>query len=426
MTTKTLEQMSSATKTLHLFEAYGVEMEYMIVDRDTLQVKPISDKLIYDEVGAYVSDVEFGEMAWSNELVLHVIELKTQVPAASLQGLEYPFQEQVMHINQLLEKHNAMLLPTGAHPLMNPFTETQLWPHEHNAIYEAYNRIFDCKGHGWANLQSTHLNLPFGNDEEFGKLHAAIRMVLPLIPAIAASSPVLDGKISGLLDTRLEVYRHNQDKIPAIAGKIVPEAVFSKKAYEEQILQKMYDAVAPYDPDGELQEEFLNSRGAIARFERNAIEIRLIDIQESPLADLAVLQAIVAVVQALVSERWVSLDELKKWDEDRLSNLLLRVIECGQEAIITETGFTDNFGFKCDDNCTVGELWKHLVAETMNLDEQPDIAYALNVILSRGCLSKRILDALGERPTESTIKHVYTSLAHCLQRGEIFIPEKPC
>jgi glutamate---cysteine ligase / carboxylate-amine ligase len=426
MTTKTLEQMSSATKTLHLFEAYGVEMEYMIVDRDTLQVKPITDKLIYDEVGAFVSDVEFGEMAWSNELVLHVVELKTQVPTSSLKGLEYPFQEQVMHINQLLGKHNAMLMPTGAHPLMNPFTDTQLWPHEHNAIYEAYNRIFDCKGHGWANLQSTHLNLPFGNDEEFGKLHAAIRMVLPLIPALAASSPMLDGKISGMLDTRLEVYRHNQDKIPAIAGKIVPEAVFSKQAYEEQILQKMYDAVAPYDPEGVLQEEFLNSRGAIARFERNAIEIRIIDIQESPLADLAVLQAVVAVVQALASERWVSLDELKQWDEDRLSKLLLRVIESGQETIITEPGFIACFGFKCDDNCTVGELWKHLVAETMNLDEQPDIAYALNVILSRGCLSKRILEALGEDPSESTIKHVYTSLAHCLQKGDVFIPEKPC
>lgn len=426
MTTKTLEPMSSATRTLHLFEAYGVEMEYMIVDKDTLQVKPISDKLIFDEVGAYVSDVEFGEMAWSNELVLHVIELKTQDPVNSMAGLEYPFQQHVRHINQLLEKHNAMLLPTGAHPLMNPFEETRLWPHEHNAVYEAYNRIFDCRGHGWANLQSTHLNLPFGNDEEFGKLHAAIRVVLPLIPALAASSPVMDGKASGLLDTRLEVYRHNQSKIPAIAGKVIPEAVFTKQDYETQILQKMYTAVAPYDAEGTLQEEFLNSRGAIARFDRNAIEIRLIDIQESPLADLAVLQAVVAVVQALVSERWVSIEELKKWDEDKLSDLLLQVIRTGQETIITDQEFNKCFGFDCGENCTVGELWKHLVQETLQLEDQPDIAYSLNVILSRGCLAKRILEALGENPSEAEIINVYAGLARCLQQGDVFIPEKPC
>ncbi|MBD1396101.1 glutamate--cysteine ligase [Pontibacter sp. JH31] len=418
--------MGSAAKTLHLFEAYGVEMEYMIVDRDTLRVKPISDKLIYDEVGAYVSDVEFGEIAWSNELVLHVIELKTQEPASSLLGLEHSFQQHVRHINQLLEKHNAMLLPTGAHPLMNPHEETRLWLHEHNVVYEAYNRIFDCRGHGWANLQSTHLNLPFGNDEEFGKLHAAIRMVLPLIPALAASSPILDGKVSGLLDTRLEVYRHNQHKIPAIAGKVVPEAVFTKQDYEKQILQKMYSAVAPYDAEGVLQEEFLNSRGAIARFDRNAIEIRLIDIQESPLADLAVLQAVVAVMQALASERWVNIEELKKWDEHKLSDLLLRVIRSGQETIITDQEFNRCFGFECLENCTVGELWKHLVQETLELEDQPDVAYALNVILSRGCLAKRILDALGENPSEAAIKNVYAGLARCLQQGDVFIPEKPC
>ncbi|HAL85576.1 MAG TPA: hypothetical protein DCM31_01010, partial [Deferribacteraceae bacterium] len=37
----------------------------------------------------------------------------------------------------------------------------------------------------------------------------------------------------------------------------------------------MYRDIAPYDPECILQEEWLNSRGAIARFDRKAIEIRL-------------------------------------------------------------------------------------------------------------------------------------------------------
>ena len=76
--------MSSPRKPLHLFEAYGVEMEYMIVKNDTLEILPITDKVIYDVAGKFDSDVELEDMAWSNELVLHVIELKTNGPAKSL------------------------------------------------------------------------------------------------------------------------------------------------------------------------------------------------------------------------------------------------------------------------------------------------------------------------------------------------------
>jgi glutamate---cysteine ligase / carboxylate-amine ligase len=418
--------MNSTKSSLRLFEGFGVELEYMIVQRDTLKVQPIADQLIYDEVGAYLSDVEFGEIAWSNELVLHVIELKTQGPVKSLSGLHCNMQKHVRKINTMLEKYNAMLLPTGAHPLMNPDTDTKLWPHEHNAIYEAYNKVFDCKGHGWANLQSTHLNLPFANDAEFEKLHAAIRVLLPIIPAISASSPILEGKPSGFDDTRLEVYRHNQHRVPSIAGKVIPEQAFTKEEYENRILHKIYTAIAPFDKEGVLQDEFLNSRGAIARFQRNAIEIRLIDIQESPVADLAVLQAIVAVLQALVSERWITINELKKWHEDRLAPILLDVISKGQQAIITDMEFLALFGFKCTENCTVGELWKHLVKETLQLDEQPEVAHAMNVILSRGNLSQRILEATGENPSEERIIKVYKHISDCLQSGGIFLPEKPC
>ncbi|MEJ8756513.1 glutamate-cysteine ligase family protein [Pontibacter sp. H259] len=420
--------MSSEPKrTLHLFEGFGVELEYMIVSRKDLRVLPITDKLIYDEVGKYISDVEFADIAWSNELVLHVVELKTNGPVKSLQGLHYNFQEHVHKINQMLEKYDAMLLPTGAHPTMNPYTDTQLWPHEHNAVYEAYNRIFDCRGHGWANLQSTHINLPFYNDDEFAKLHAAIRMVLPILPALSASSPMLDGKVTGLFDSRLEVYRTNQGKIPSIAGKVIPEAVFSKQDYEAQILNKMYADVAPYDPEGTLQEEFLNSRGAIARFERNTIEIRLLDIQESPVSDLAIVQATVCVLQALIASRWVNLEKLMTFDEDRLANILLQTIKHGQETIISDKEYLSCFGFECsDENCTTGELWRHLAKECILLEEQPDVQHALNVILSRGNLAKRILEALGQNPEPQIIEKVYSQLAQCLQKGGVFLPEKPC
>ena len=57
----------------------------------------------------------------------------------------------------------------------------------------------------------------------------------------------------------------------------------------------MHNQVVPRD-------EWLNARGAIARFGRGTIEIRVLDVQECPQADLAICAAVVEVLQALVAE----------------------------------------------------------------------------------------------------------------------------
>ena len=42
----------SEKKTLGLFEGVGIELEYMIVTRDTLDVLPIADELLKAVVGS--------------------------------------------------------------------------------------------------------------------------------------------------------------------------------------------------------------------------------------------------------------------------------------------------------------------------------------------------------------------------------------
>lgn len=44
----------------HLFDGFGIELEYMIVDKETLQVKPIADNLLKHELGTIGSDFEMG------------------------------------------------------------------------------------------------------------------------------------------------------------------------------------------------------------------------------------------------------------------------------------------------------------------------------------------------------------------------------
>jgi gamma-glutamyl:cysteine ligase YbdK (ATP-grasp superfamily) len=402
---------------LGLFKAFGVELEYMIVDRETLAVRPIADAMLFAVSGTY-DDIENGAIGWSNELVNHVIELKTNGPAPTLAGLSDLFAANVEEVNAHLAPFNAMLMPTGAHPLMDPFKETQLWPHEFGEVYQLYNEIFDCRGHGWANLQSTHINLPFDGDEEFGRLHSAIRLLLPIIPALSASTPLLDGAYTGFTDSRLETYRHNQKRIPAIAGKVIPEAVFTEADYHERIYIPIQKGITPFDSQGILQYTFMNSRGAIARFDRNAIEIRIVDIQECPAADLAITAGIVAVIRALVSQRWCSYEAQKHWHEDDLAPLFLDVIRTGERTVIRDEAYLATLGLPAI-SADAGSLWQYLFEQVRD-DVEPELVDILKAILARGSLSTRIMRRLGARPTPAAIQDVYRELAMCLAENRLF------
>jgi len=404
----------------HLFEKFGIELEYMIVDNDTLKVFPVTDKLIEKACGSIKNEIALEKISWSNELVLHVVELKTTEPVCSLHGIAELFHRNILHIQSLLDNFNGRLLSGPMHPFMDPSTEMHLWPHDYNPIYQAFNSIFGCKGHGWANLQSMHINLPFANDEEFCRLHAAIRLILPLIPALSAGSPLADGKITGYKDTRMEVYRTNSLKIPSITGDVIPEPVFSIPEYQHNILQRIYHDLAPYDSEKTLQEEWVNARGAIARFERNSIEIRVIDVQETPFSDIAIAAAVIGVIRMMVEERFCSLNEQKAWQTAPLKEIFLRTIKNGENAVIDDNRFLSAMGL--NRVCSAGQLWKYLIEQLQSYDRQWITPFmpVLDLILNEGTLSSRILRSLGENPGLDHIKKTYRQIGDSLLTGSIF------
>lgn len=404
----------------HLFDAVGVELEYMIVDRQSLQIRPIADFILRDESGGVISEVEHGPIAWSNELVAHVVELKTNGPAARLQPLADAFQTNVRTINNRLAGRSACLLPGGMHPWMNPQHEMVLWAHECSEIYETFNRIFNCQGHGWANLQSMHLNLPFCGDEEFGRLHAAVRLLLPLLPAIAASSPLMDGRLTGLLDTRLEVYRTNSRRIPTVAGRVIPEPVFDRAGYDRVILQPMFDQIAPFDPRGVLRNEFLNARGAIARFSRGAIEIRVIDVQECPQADLAIAAAVCEVLKLLVDQTWSDTAAQQSVDIAPLEHVFRATIRDAERAVIDASEILQHFGVS-ESSLTLQELWRRLIEAVATARPQVLSDYpAIETIVQEGPLARRIINRLPNHPGARELHKVYRELANCLATGTLF------
>jgi len=404
-------------KKYHLFDVYGIELEYMLVQQSDLKIAPIVDVLLTKKKGQLTSDIVNGKIAWSNELVAHVVELKTNGPTKDLNGLDRLFHENIKEINAILKPIQAKLLPTAAHPFMNPQTDTELWKHSYSEVYELYNRIFNCKNHGWSNVQSVHINLPFFDDKEFEKLHAAIRIILPLIPGLSASSPILEGKITGFKDTRLEYYKTNQKEIPEMAGLVIPERVFTKLDYYTTIFEPIKRAIKPFDTENVLDHHFLNSRGAIARFDRNAIEIRLVDIQECPKADIAICALIIETLKLLVNKKLSSLATQKRWVKEDLFLILDDAIKHGETSVITNLDYLNIFDI--EDETTIQNVWKHLYSLA-----KPNIHkshyQAIETILNSGTLATRIERALIDDFSQDHILEVYTSLANCLDCNTLY------
>lgn len=406
---------------LRLFEGFGIELEYMLVDAASLSVAAHADWLLAEAAGGNITgEWENGAIVWNNELALHVIEFKLNGPAPALAGLDAAFADNIAQANRLLEQRGLRLMPSAMHPWMDPHAELRLWPHDNREIYDRFDRIFSCQGHGWANLQSMHINLPFDGDAEFGRLHAAIRFLLPLLPALAASSPVMDGRLTGLADNRLAVYRTNCRRIGSVTGAVVPEAVFDIAAYRREILERIYADLAPHDPEGVLAEEWVNARGAIARFERMAIEIRVLDVQECPRMDLAFARLIVATLRMLCAERFSDLTALQSWRTADLARYLQGTIDQAEATSITDSRYLAALGYR-GASARADQVWGHL-AELAALDGQLDHSCeaAIEHYLRQGSLATRIAAALPAEPVRADLVRVYGRLCDCLAANEPF------
>ncbi|MEJ2472212.1 MAG: glutamate--cysteine ligase, partial [Desulfuromonadales bacterium] len=143
----------------------------------------------------------------------------------------------------------------------------------------------------------------------------------------------------------------------------------------------------------------------------------LLDVQESPYADLAIIQLVVAVLRELVTEAQASYAEQKKWSETALAGILQTVLQEGRHAQLTNRRYLNLFGVAAE-SMVVGELWQHL-AHRLVPAAHP-FWPALRVILEEGPLARRISTALAQDSGRDRLAAVYRQLCQCLQEGQLF------
>jgi len=264
---------------------------------------PIVDKIIKDFRGRIVNFVKLPKFTFGKEMQLHVMEVKPNSPFRTPEMFEETMHEAVLTLADFLErKHKVRLLGTGMHPLMK-LDETRIWNHRHKQIYNAYGRIFNLNHHGWLNIQSFQLNLPYSNEKDAFLIHNKLAEICTYLPAISASSPIYEEKFGENTDNRLQFYMTNQNKVPSVTGDVIPEYIFSFKQYKETIIGKYSMELAKAGVhECLLNKDWINSRGVIFRFDRKALEIRVMDEQECVKSDVALSCFIRALLKGLIKE----------------------------------------------------------------------------------------------------------------------------
>jgi glutathione synthase/RimK-type ligase-like ATP-grasp enzyme/gamma-glutamyl:cysteine ligase YbdK (ATP-grasp superfamily) len=406
------------------FEVAGMELEYPTVDRD-LNVVSLVEPAFRVLAGRGTSDVDLGAVGFSNEIADHVFEIKTQQPVRSLADAERMLAEGIQRFSAVLHaEFGARLMPTGMHPWFDP-RKGKLWTRSGLRVYTTYARLFDVRTHGWMNVHAAHLNLPLGREVDAMAMHTAAALLIPYLPALAASSPMYDGELQPAVDGRLAWILEHQARIPESCGELVPEYVESFGEYRKKILAPMYRALDRLPDTGAIRHEFFNTRGAIVRFARRALEVRVLDTQECVKMDVAVAVFVRSALKHLTQR--VAAGRVELPDHAVLVEDFRACIRDGSAARVRAPHL--DVDRQADGSADARTVLRHLLAgarRAVRRDEAPYLDLVARMI-ETGTLSERIraemapfAQADDDTFTEAA-RRIYIELIDCLEANEPWV-----
>lgn len=366
----------------------GTEHEYSINDAG-FNALPVSDQIIRTICGSTRSEILFGDVKLGKELQKTVLEFIPRVPADNLGSLEDQLMNGIRKFNRIF-RDRYRLLGLGMHPVMT-LDRTAVWDHDEREYYEEYNRLFTIRQHGWLNIQALQINLSYADEQELVTTYNRIRSLLPFLIAVTASSPMVEGRLTGSADNRLLYYRQNQKEIPLICNRIIPEKIRSLADYratQNEVFAELRARGADI-----LCEEWVNSSGLIIRFSRTCLEIKALDEQECIRSDMAVC----AFVRSLLRCPALSLES----DQSALLDLTDHAIQGGTHDLRPEL------------DRLYSAAWKHATDDERHY--LPVIRQRIGEGSLAECISRRYDD-------EQEILPILSDMAACLQTNKPYQP----
>jgi hypothetical protein len=185
----------------------------------------------------------------------------------------------------------------------------------------------------------------------------------------------------------------------------------------------MYQALDALPDAGALRHEFFNARGAVFKFSRRALEIRVLDTQECVKMDVAVATFVRAAMRAIT--KGVRSARLALPPHAMLVDDFRSVIAAGSEAFVWATQFGEAVERDEEGRAPAREILRVLLerARREARKEEGEYLDLVERVIETGSLSERIRTALlphagdDEGFTEAA-RHLYIELADCLDANE--------
>ncbi len=173
----------------------GIEEEFAILDPETHELAPR-----FEELREAAQADEILRDAVAGELISSEIEIISGV-GSDLQDAISRQRERRRRLFALAETHGASLAATGTHPWAD-------YRHQPIIDTEHYHRVEDgLKYVAWRNNTfSLHVHVGVRDIDRAVRACDRLRPVLPLLLAVSANSPYLDGRDSGLHSARTQAF----------------------------------------------------------------------------------------------------------------------------------------------------------------------------------------------------------------------------
>jgi gamma-glutamyl:cysteine ligase YbdK (ATP-grasp superfamily) len=194
---------------------------------------------------------------------------------------------------------------------------------------------------------------------------------------------------------------------------MIPEYVNSFEEYEKTTVGQYSEDLAKANaPRCLLNKEWLNSRGAVIRSDRKAIEIRIMDEQECVKSDVALSCFIRATLRGI----WQQKEEFEYQPHDVLVNNLHAVIRDGLDAFVQHPK-----GSTAQQVCH----YLYRIAEENASSEEKKYLGIIKHRIENGSLSDCILKEVTKKVLKTDLEEavfaVYSSLANCLENNKVYM-----